>query len=82
MLVGICAFELRADARRRARRASDLRELVSVLGFVERVPAINQDALFTDGLSIVHRRTTRSDGLASVDVAAAILLRHFEQAIM
>ena len=49
--------------------------------FVERFPAANPDALVADRLFVIdRRRITCSGGRASIDVAAAILLRHFEHA--
>ena len=49
--------------------------------FVERFPSVNSDALIADRLFVIdRRRITCSGGRASIDVAAAILLRHFETA--
>ncbi|WP_090689062.1 GlxA family transcriptional regulator [Paraburkholderia phenazinium] len=49
--------------------------------FVERFPSVNSDALIADRLFVIdRRRITCSGGRASIDVAAAILLRHFEHA--
>jgi transcriptional regulator GlxA family with amidase domain len=49
--------------------------------FVERFPGVNEEKLVADRLFIMdHRRITCSGGRASIDVAAAILLRHFEAA--
>ena len=49
--------------------------------FVERFPTVNPDALIADRLFVIdRRRITCSGGRASIDVAAAILLRHFEHA--
>ena len=49
--------------------------------FVERFPAVSTDALIADRLFVIDRRCiTCSGGRASIDVAAAILLRHFEHA--
>lgn len=49
--------------------------------FVERFPAVNTDSLIADRLFVIdRRRITCSGGRASIDVAAAILLRHFEHA--
>ncbi len=49
--------------------------------FVERFPGVNEEALVADRLFVIdHRRITCSGGRASIDVAAAILLRHFEAA--
>jgi transcriptional regulator GlxA family with amidase domain len=49
--------------------------------FVERFPSVNSDALIADRLFVIdRRRITCSGGRASIDIAAAILLRHFEHA--
>ncbi|MBV8628679.1 MAG: GlxA family transcriptional regulator, partial [Paraburkholderia sp.] len=49
--------------------------------FVERFPSVNSDALIADRLFVIdRRRITCSGGRASIDVAAAVLLRHFEHA--
>ncbi|WP_207004728.1 GlxA family transcriptional regulator [Trinickia mobilis] len=49
--------------------------------FVERFPTVSTDALIADRLFVIdRRRITCSGGRASIDVAAAILLRHFEHA--
>ncbi|WP_043202114.1 GlxA family transcriptional regulator [Paraburkholderia acidipaludis] len=49
--------------------------------FVERFPAVNADALVADRLFVIdRRRITCSGGRAAIDVAAAILLRHFDHA--
>ncbi|POR47648.1 AraC family transcriptional regulator with amidase-like domain [Paraburkholderia eburnea] len=49
--------------------------------FIERFPAVNADALVADRLFVIdRRRITCSGGRASIDVAAAILLRHFDHA--
>src|SRR5882757_8644278 len=49
--------------------------------FIERFPSVNSDALIADRLFVIdRRRITCSGGRASIDVAAAILLRHFEHA--
>ncbi|MFL9986327.1 GlxA family transcriptional regulator [Paraburkholderia sediminicola] len=49
--------------------------------FIERFPAVNEEALVADRLFVIdRRRITCSGGRASIDVAAAILLRHFETA--
>ncbi|MEI5997426.1 GlxA family transcriptional regulator [Paraburkholderia bengalensis] len=49
--------------------------------FVERFPSVDSDALVADRLFVIdRRRITCSGGRASIDVAAAILLRHFETA--
>ncbi|MGI4857151.1 MAG: GlxA family transcriptional regulator [Janthinobacterium lividum] len=47
--------------------------------FVERFPSIDETLLVADRLFVIdHRRITCSGGRASIDVAAAILLRHFD----
>lgn len=47
--------------------------------FIERFPNVNADALVADRLFVIdRRRITCSGGRASIDVAAAILLRHVE----
>jgi transcriptional regulator GlxA family with amidase domain len=49
--------------------------------FVERFPHADEQALVADRLFVIdRRRITCSGGRASIDVAAAILLRHFETA--
>ncbi|MCA8325699.1 GlxA family transcriptional regulator [Burkholderia cepacia] len=49
--------------------------------FIERFPAANPDLLIADRLFVIdRRRITCSGGRASIDVAAAILLRHFDHA--
>ncbi|HLX02390.1 MAG TPA: GlxA family transcriptional regulator [Trinickia sp.] len=49
--------------------------------FVERFPTVSTDTLIADRLFVIdRRRITCSGGRASIDVAAAILLRHFEHA--
>ncbi|HEV3106392.1 MAG TPA: GlxA family transcriptional regulator [Trinickia sp.] len=49
--------------------------------FIERFPAVNADALVADRLFVIdRRRITCSGGRASIDVAAAILLRHLDHA--
>ena len=49
--------------------------------FLERFPAANPDLLIADRLFVIdRRRITCSGGRASIDVAAAILLRHFDHA--
>jgi len=49
--------------------------------FIERFPAVNEESLVADRLFVIdRRRITCSGGRASIDVAAAILLRHFETA--
>ncbi|WP_347557475.1 GlxA family transcriptional regulator [Robbsia sp. KACC 23696] len=47
--------------------------------FIERFPEADEKRLVADRLFVIdHRRITCSGGRASIDVAAAILLRHFE----
>jgi transcriptional regulator GlxA family with amidase domain len=47
--------------------------------FIERFPSANAEMLVADRLFVIdRRRITCSGGRASIDVAAAILLRHFE----
>ncbi|WP_213304341.1 GlxA family transcriptional regulator [Paraburkholderia sacchari] len=49
--------------------------------FVERFPMVSPDALVADRLFVIdRRRITCSGGRASIDVAAAILLRHLDTA--
>ena len=49
--------------------------------FIERFPAADPDLLIADRLFVIdRRRITCSGGRASIDVAAAILLRHFDHA--
>jgi transcriptional regulator GlxA family with amidase domain len=49
--------------------------------FVERFPHADEQSLVADRLFVIdRRRITCSGGRASIDVAAAILLRHFETA--
>ena len=49
--------------------------------FIERFPTVNADAIVADRLfAIDRRRITCSGGRASIDVAAAILLRHLDHA--
>jgi transcriptional regulator GlxA family with amidase domain len=49
--------------------------------FLERFPAADPDLLIADRLFVIdRRRITCSGGRASIDVAAAILLRHFDHA--
>ncbi len=49
--------------------------------FIERFPDADEKRLVADRLFVIdHRRITCSGGRASIDVAAAILLRHFETA--
>lgn len=80
-LVGICTGVF---ALMRAGVLEDHRICVSWFhywDFVERFPAVNTNALVADRLFVIdRRRITCSGGRASIDVAAAILLRHFEHA--
>ena len=47
--------------------------------FIERFPEIEESSLIADRLFVIDRRRIAcSGGRASIDVAAAILLRHFE----
>jgi transcriptional regulator GlxA family with amidase domain len=49
--------------------------------FIERFPGADADALIADRLFVIdRRRITCSGGRASIDVAAAILLRHLDHA--
>ncbi|KVV43910.1 AraC family transcriptional regulator [Burkholderia territorii] len=49
--------------------------------FIERFPSADPDMLIADRLFVIdRRRITCSGGRASIDVAAAILLRHFDHA--
>ncbi|HHT9008940.1 TPA: GlxA family transcriptional regulator [Burkholderia cenocepacia] len=49
--------------------------------FIERFPSADPDLLIADRLFVIdRRRITCSGGRASIDVAAAILLRHFDHA--
>ncbi|MET3553619.1 GlxA family transcriptional regulator [Burkholderia sp. 567] len=49
--------------------------------FIERFPSADPDLLIADRLFVIdQRRITCSGGRASIDVAAAILLRHFDHA--
>ncbi|MBB5462682.1 GlxA family transcriptional regulator [Paraburkholderia sp. Cpub6] len=49
--------------------------------FIERFPSVDEQMLVADRLFVIdRRRITCSGGRASIDVAAAILLRHFETA--
>jgi transcriptional regulator GlxA family with amidase domain len=51
--------------------------------FVERFPAVDERNLVADRLFVIdRRRITCSGGRASIDVAAAILLRHVEATIV
>ncbi|MDD1787215.1 GlxA family transcriptional regulator [Burkholderia gladioli] len=49
--------------------------------FIERFPNVDAERLIADRLFVIdRRRITCSGGRASIDVAAAILLRHFDHA--
>ncbi|SOY67218.1 Transcriptional regulator, AraC family with amidase-like domain [Cupriavidus taiwanensis] len=49
--------------------------------FMERFPSVDPNLLIADRLFVIdRRRITCSGGRASIDVAAAILLRHFDHA--
>ena len=80
-IVGICTgvFTLM-----RAGVLDDYRVCVSWFhywDFIERFPAANAQMLIADRLFVIdRRRITCSGGRASIDVAAAILLRHFDHA--
>lgn len=51
--------------------------------FVERFPGVDERNLVADRLFVIdRRRITCSGGRASIDVAAAILLRHFEATVV
>src|SRR5690348_13293667 len=51
--------------------------------FIERFPSTNADMLVADRLFVIdRRRITCSGGRASIDVAAAILLRHFDATVV
>jgi transcriptional regulator GlxA family with amidase domain len=80
-LVGICTGVF---ALMRAGVLDDHRICVSWFhywDFVEQFPAVDTDLLIADRLFVIdRRRITCSGGRASIDVAAAILLRHFEHA--
>src|ERR1700733_13553720 len=80
-LVGICTGVF---ALMRAGVLNEHRICVSwfhYCDFIERFPAVNEEALVADRLFVIdRRRITCSGGRASIDVAAAILLRHFEHA--
>jgi transcriptional regulator GlxA family with amidase domain len=80
-LVGICTGVF---ALMRAGVLDDHRICVSWFhywDFVEQFPAVDSDLLIADRLFVIdRRRITCSGGRASIDVAAAILLRHFEHA--
>ncbi|WP_102814228.1 GlxA family transcriptional regulator, partial [Burkholderia pseudomallei] len=80
-LVGICTG---AFALMRAGVLDGHRVCVSWFhywDFVERFPGADPDLLIADRLFVIdRRRITCSGGRASIDVAAAILLRHFDHA--
>ncbi|MCG5071772.1 GlxA family transcriptional regulator [Paraburkholderia tagetis] len=82
-LVGICTG---AFALARAGVMEGYRICVSWFhywDFVERYPAIPEASLIADRLFVIdRRRITCSGGRASIDVAAAILLRHFDASIV
>ncbi|WP_321793590.1 GlxA family transcriptional regulator [Burkholderia pyrrocinia] len=82
-LVGVCTG---AFALVRAGVMSGYRICVSWFhywDFVERFPGIDERNLVADRLFVVdRRRITCSGGRASIDVAAAILLRHVEATIV
>jgi transcriptional regulator GlxA family with amidase domain len=82
-LVGICTG---AFALARAGVMEGYRICVSWFhywDFVERFPAIPESSLIADRLFVIdRRRITCSGGRASIDVAAAILLRHLDAAIV
>lgn len=51
--------------------------------FIERFPQADESSLVADRLFVIdRRRITCSGGRASIDVAAAILLRHFDASIV
>lgn len=80
-VVGICTGVF---AMMRAGVLADHRICVSWFhywDFIERFPTVNADAIVADRLFVIdRRRITCSGGRASIDVAAAILLRHFDHA--
>ncbi|AJY31587.1 helix-turn-helix domain protein [Burkholderia thailandensis 34] len=80
-LVGICTG---AFALMRAGVLDGHRVCVSWFhywDFIERFPDADPDLLIADRLFVIdRRRITCSGGRASIDVAAAILLRHFDHA--
>ncbi|AJX35856.1 GlxA family transcriptional regulator [Burkholderia oklahomensis] len=80
-LVGICTG---AFALMRAGVLDGHRVCVSWFhywDFIERFPSVDPDLLIADRLFVIdRRRITCSGGRASIDVAAAILLRHFDHA--
>ncbi|WP_321813391.1 MULTISPECIES: GlxA family transcriptional regulator [unclassified Paraburkholderia] len=82
-LVGICTG---AFALMRADVMDGYRICVSWFhywDFVERYPFVNERNLVADRLFVIdRRRITCSGGRASIDVAAAILLRHVEATIV
>lgn len=82
-LVGICTG---AFALVRAGVMDDYRVCVSWFhywDFVQRFPGVDERKLVADRLFVIdRRRITCSGGRASIDVAAAILLRHVEATIV
>ncbi|MGF6956305.1 GlxA family transcriptional regulator [Paraburkholderia youngii] len=82
-LVGICTGVF---ALMRAEVMDGYRMCVSWFhywDFVERFPGVDERNLVADRLFVIdRRRITCSGGRASIDVAAAILLRHFEATIV
>jgi transcriptional regulator GlxA family with amidase domain len=82
-LVGICTG---AFALMRAGVMDGYRMCVSWFhywDFVERFPGVDERNLVADRLFVIdRRRITCSGGRASIDVAAAILLRHFEATVV
>ncbi|WP_321841869.1 GlxA family transcriptional regulator [Paraburkholderia bannensis] len=82
-LVGICTG---AFALARAGVMDGYRICVSWFhywDFVERFPTIPESSLIADRLFVIdRRRITCSGGRASIDVAAAILLRHLDASIV
>lgn len=82
-LVGICTG---AFALARAGVMEGYRTCVSWFhywDFVERFPAIPESSLIADRLFVIdRRRITCSGGRASIDVAAAILLRHLDAGVV
>jgi transcriptional regulator GlxA family with amidase domain len=82
-LVGICTGVF---ALMRAEVMDGYRMCVSWFhywDFVERFPGVDERNLVADRLFVIdRRRITCSGGRASIDVAAAILLRHFEATVV
>jgi transcriptional regulator GlxA family with amidase domain len=82
-LVGICTGVF---ALMRAEVMDGYRMCVSWFhywDFVERFPSVDERNLVADRLFVIdRRRITCSGGRASIDVAAAILLRHFEATVV